>query len=117
MKSYGDNWKSVRLQLTIDIKWNTGSDNNKEETTDMEPSSSWQELQRLELSGFHEANTSISYSEQVNLRNASSSTGTHPEVVVPVGGSIRVLFQLLQGAQFQINGLAFCHSTNSIEPN
>ena len=64
----------------------------------------WTEVKRLELTGFHDATTSISYSEQVDLGSS-----------LQVGNDVQVTFTLVQGEQFQINGLALCHSLQPLE--
>ena len=67
-------------------------------------SEEWIELKKLELSGSHNARTSINYSEQIDLGSQ-----------LQVGSSVRATFTVVQGKQFQVNGLALCHSYQPIE--
>jgi hypothetical protein len=67
-------------------------------------SEEWFEMKRFELSGSHNATTSVNYSEQIDLGSK-----------LQVGSSVRATFTVLQGAQFQVNGLALCHSYQPIE--
>ena len=91
LKSYGPDWEDVRLDLVVEGKL----DKDSEE---------WIELKKVELSGSHNSKTSINYSEQIDL-------GSH----LQVGSSVRATFTVVQGTQFQINGLALCHSYQPIE--
>ncbi len=67
-------------------------------------SEEWIELKKLELTGFHDSQTSINYSEQIDLGSQ-----------LQVGSSVRATFTLVNGNQFQINGLAICHSYQPIQ--
>jgi len=91
LKSYGPDWEDVRLDLVVEGKL----DKNSEE---------WIELKKLELSGSHNSKTSVNYSEQIDLGSQ-----------LQVGSSVRATFTVVQGTQFQINGLALCHSYQPIE--
>ena len=66
--------------------------------------SSWLELKRLSLNGTHNAETSINYSEHIDLGN-----------YLNIGSSVRATFTVVGGNIFQINGLALCHSGQSLE--
>ncbi len=91
MKNYGPGWENVRLELVIEGR----VEKNSEE---------WLEMKKLELSGSHNATTSVNYSEQIDLGSK-----------LQVGSSVRATFTLLKGTQFQVNGLALCHSYQPIE--
>ena len=91
LKSYGPDWENVRLDLLVEGKL----DKTSEE---------WIQLKKLQLRGSHNSRTSINYSEQIDLGSQ-----------LQVGSSVRATFTVVQGTQFQINGLALCHSFQPIE--
>lgn len=91
LKSYGPAWENVRLDLVVEGKVDKDSEK-------------WIKLKKLELTGSHNASTSINYSEQIDLGSQ-----------LQVGSSVRAIFTVVLGTQFQINGLALCHSYQPIE--
>jgi hypothetical protein len=90
VKSYGVEWEHARLDLVVE-----GKVNSNDQT--------WSQLQKEELTGFHDSQTSINYSLQLDLGS-----------VLGVGSSVRATFTLVKGAKFQINGIALCHSYQPI---
>ncbi len=90
VKSYGVEWELVRLDLVVE-----GKVNSNDQT--------WSQLQKEELTGFHDSQTSINYSLQLDLGS-----------LLGVGSSVRATFTLVKGAKFQINGIALCHSYQPI---
>ena len=64
----------------------------------------WTELARFDLEGTHGAETSINYSHPVDLGG-----------FLQKGASVRATFTVVGGNVFQINGMAFCYSPQSIE--
>lgn len=86
IKSYGVEWESVRLDLVVE---------RMVEHND----STWTQLQKVELTGFHDSHTSINYSLQLDLGSE-----------IEIGGSVQATFTLVSGSKFQINGIGLCHS-------
>jgi hypothetical protein len=88
LKSYGKDWADVRLSLLVE-----GS-----KDPDV---GEWVVLHEAILEGFHDSQTSINYSHRTELGN-----------FLQTGSSVRATFTIINGARFQVNGLAFCGLSN-----
>ena len=95
LKSYGPKWESVKLSLVIWGKEPPSAPPNNDKP--------WIELYQTELKGSHNSETSINYSERIDL-------GTF----LKVGSSIRATFKIISGEQFQVNGMAVCSSSKAV---
>jgi hypothetical protein len=83
MKSYGPKWENSLAQVKI---WK----NSRAHQT-------WNETDAIELSGFHDKNTSETYTEVIHLSRKVSA-----------GDSLRISTTFLHGGTFKLMGLAIC---------
>jgi hypothetical protein len=83
MKSYGERWKDSRAQVKILNKSRSHQ--------------TWNETNAVELSGFHDKDTSETYTEVIHLSKKVSA-----------GDSLRISTTFLQGGTFKIMGFAIC---------
>jgi len=100
VKSYGTQWKSSKLQVTVEGRKKAllTNDDSDQSTSS---SSSWEKLHEFILSGEHNMTTSINYSQRTDLGDFWQE---------PQNSSVRVTYTLVSGTTFQINGLALCYS-------
>ena len=87
IRSYGERWEGSDLLVTVEGRAHDSSD-----------PSAWGLITQFDLSGVHDSKTSINYLHRADLGES---------LLVP-GGGLRVMFQLVNGTRFQINGLALC---------
>jgi lysophospholipase L1-like esterase len=83
MKSYGERWKDSRAQVKI---WKQSRSHQ-----------TWNETDTIELSGFHDKNTSETYTEVIHLSKKVSA-----------GDSLRISTTFVHGGTFKLMGLAIC---------
>lgn len=93
LKSYGAEWASSRLLLTVE--GSNKADEGQEQA--------WEEIHRAELDGIHDSETSINYSHRITFGN-----------MMKAGSSVRATFTIVGGRRFQINGLALCRSSQPV---
>lgn len=94
MKSYGDNFKDTKLDIDVHI---VRKEEEKEGTVS-EAAEAELDVARYEVSGYHEARTSIHVPHKFELPNGGAKKGD----------SIIADFRLVSGSYFKIAGLAFC---------
>lgn len=83
MRSYGPKWEKSRLRVETSGRTRTQSP--------------WEDLAEHFFVGIHAKNTSEMYTEEVALADP-----------VPIGGSLRLRYTLVDGTTFKIMGLAVC---------
>jgi lysophospholipase L1-like esterase len=83
MKSYGERWKDSRARVKISKKSRSHQ--------------TWNETDALELSGWHNKNTSETYTDVIHLSKEVSA-----------GDSLQISTTFLNGGTFKLMGLAIC---------
>ena len=84
LKSYGEKWEDSRANITVYVK-----EQNSQE---------FEEVKQFDIEGFHDSNTSVSYSFTEYLG----------EKFAKIGSTLKVNMSLVGGATFKVTGMMFC---------
>jgi len=109
MHSYGEQWENstVHAKISSWIKSDNGrkmknvQEDNKSLLSSSSSSNSSNILEEINMVGYHDSQTSITYPYDVVLGNSKG---------IPIGASIKIEIELIKGTYFKFTGMALCSS-------
>ena len=101
MKSYGEKWYRSKLRVDVSVI-------KKKKTSSLEQEGVVVE-KNIEMTGFHDKNTSETYTSQLDLYHDDETNDVGDlKGIADEGDDLRVRFSLIGGSTFKMMGMAFC---------